>query len=129
VSDARWPVSIKGVVPSAGRALLLANERSEWELPGGRLEPDEDPETCLRREIEEETGLTVEVDRLLDTWVYPVLPERRVLIVTFACRSVPHGSEPMVSDEHLGARWATVDECRELPLPDGYLRSITTVLG
>ena len=35
-----WPVSVKGVaVDSSRRVLLLKNEREEWELPGGRLEP------------------------------------------------------------------------------------------
>jgi hypothetical protein len=36
---ARYPVSIKGVVFIDGRVVLLQNERDEWELPGGRLEP------------------------------------------------------------------------------------------
>ena len=46
-----FPVSIKGVLVEAGRVALLENERDEWELPGGRLEPGEAPETCLAREF------------------------------------------------------------------------------
>jgi hypothetical protein len=33
-------VSVKGVIVRAGRVLLLKNERDEWELPGGRIEPE-----------------------------------------------------------------------------------------
>lgn len=33
-----FPVSIKGVVVSDDRVLLLKNDRDEWELPGGRIE-------------------------------------------------------------------------------------------
>jgi ADP-ribose pyrophosphatase YjhB (NUDIX family) len=51
-----YPVSVKGVVAHDGRVLLLKNDRSEWELPGGRLELGETPEECVAREIEEETG-------------------------------------------------------------------------
>jgi ADP-ribose pyrophosphatase YjhB (NUDIX family) len=51
-----FPVSIKGVLVEAGRVVLLENERDEWELPGGRLEPGEAPETCLVREFGEELG-------------------------------------------------------------------------
>jgi 8-oxo-dGTP pyrophosphatase MutT (NUDIX family) len=49
---ARFPVAIKGVVTIDGRICLLFNERDEWELPGGKLEPGESPQTCLAREID-----------------------------------------------------------------------------
>jgi len=51
-----FPVSIKGVLYEGGRVVLLENERGEWELPGGRLEP-ETPEGCLAREVGEELGI------------------------------------------------------------------------
>lgn len=33
-----FPVSIKGVLILDGKALLLKNERDEWDLPGGKIE-------------------------------------------------------------------------------------------
>ena len=51
-----FPVSIKGVLFERRQVVLLENERREWELPGGRLEPGEDPTTCLSREVAEESG-------------------------------------------------------------------------
>src|SRR6516164_7968692 len=81
-----FPVSIKGVLVEAGSVMLLENERDEWELPGGRLEPGEAPETCLVREFAEELGAGVEVARIIDCWLHEVLPQREVVI--FA-RSAP----------------------------------------
>ncbi|MGH8726480.1 MAG: NUDIX domain-containing protein, partial [Burkholderiales bacterium] len=54
-----FPVSIKGVVFRDDRAILLRNERDEWELPGGKLEPEEAPAECCAREILEELSITV----------------------------------------------------------------------
>lgn len=52
-----FPVSVKGVVVSLGRVLLLRNDRDEWELPGGRIEPGETPEQFVVREIAEGNAL------------------------------------------------------------------------
>ncbi len=127
-ADARWPVSIKGVVVADGHVLLLLNERDEWELPGGRLEPGETPEACVEREIDEETGLRVTAARLVDAWVYPVRPDRSVLIVTYRCQDLDlaDGRVPPLrtSGEHRAARWVPLDACHTNPMPAGYLRSI-----
>jgi 8-oxo-dGTP pyrophosphatase MutT (NUDIX family) len=94
-----FPVSIKGVLVEAGRVVLLENERDEWELPGGCLEPGEAPEDCLVREFAEELGVVVEVARIIDCWVFEVLPQREVVIVTYGLKRRSQG-ELRLSDEH-----------------------------
>ncbi|MEV0716756.1 NUDIX hydrolase [Asanoa sp. NPDC050611] len=49
------------VLDDADRVLLVWRHRFilnrwVWELPGGYLDPDEDPRVCASREVEEETG-------------------------------------------------------------------------
>ena len=39
-----------------------------WELPGGLLDPGEDPEVCCRRELYEETGVHATSVRSLGGW-------------------------------------------------------------
>jgi 8-oxo-dGTP diphosphatase len=52
-----------------GRVLLVRSAESQlWTLPGGLLEPDERPEDAAEREVEEESGLRVEVGRVLDVF-------------------------------------------------------------
>jgi 8-oxo-dGTP pyrophosphatase MutT (NUDIX family) len=120
-SGPRFPVSVKGVVFLGERVVLLENERAEWELPGGRLEPGEDPEDCLRREIREELAIAVEVARILDCWRYAVAGGE-VVIVTYGCRT--DAREVAHSDEHAAVGLFTVDEVAALPMPEGYRRSI-----
>ncbi|MEM7325314.1 MAG: NUDIX hydrolase [Actinomycetota bacterium] len=125
-----WPVSIKGVVRSADRVLLAYNDRDEWELPGGRLEGNEQPEETVVREVAEESGVIVTAGRLLITWVQPVDPlgAKRVLIVCFDC---PVGSAPapIASDEHRDVRWWSRSGLSSINLPIGYRRAIDTAYG
>jgi len=118
-----FPVSVKGVCVRDGRVLLLRNEREEWELPGGKLEPGEDPSTCVAREITEETGWTVRVGPILDSWQYHVRDGLDVLIVTYGC-FVDTDAPVTVSPEHKEAALFTRDETATLPMPDGYRRSL-----
>ena len=119
----RFPVSVKGVVIRSGRVILLENERGEWELPGGKLEPHETPEGCVTREIEEELQLRVTASRLLDSWVYTITDDVRVLIVTYGC-SEREEREPRVSDEHKQLRWFPLADVDSLEMPAGYKASI-----
>jgi 8-oxo-dGTP pyrophosphatase MutT (NUDIX family) len=49
-----------------GRFLIeKPNYRDHWLLPGGGVDPGEDPRECARREVLEELGLQIEVGRLL----------------------------------------------------------------
>lgn len=121
-----WPVSVKGVVlDSRRRLLLLRNERDEWELPGGRLEHDEDPAKCVVREIREESGWVVSAKQLLDAWVYEPIPLRRVLIITFGC-TLLRNTVPALSNEHSDVGLFTEAEADSLSMPEGYKNSIRT---
>jgi 8-oxo-dGTP diphosphatase len=56
------------VMDDDGRILLAHwNEkgRSGWTMPGGGLEPGEDPQEAVRREVREETGYKVSVGQIL----------------------------------------------------------------
>lgn len=55
-----YRVSVKGIVIDDQNRILLARESDgTWDMLGGGLDHDENPITCLKREIQEETGLTV----------------------------------------------------------------------
>ena len=47
--------------------------------------------TCLAREIAEELGIEVGGGAILNSWVYEVLPQREVLIVTYGVRRAGPG--------------------------------------
>jgi 8-oxo-dGTP pyrophosphatase MutT (NUDIX family) len=119
-----FPVSIKGVLLEAGHVVLLENERSEWELPGGRLEAGEDPAICLAREFAEELGIKVAVKTILDSWVYEVSPVQHVVIVTYGAERVDQ--TPLRVSEHFRLGSFSIGEIDGLAMPEGYRRSIRT---
>ena len=121
------PVSVKGVLIHQDRVLLLLNERDEWDLPGGRPDPGEDHRAALKREVQEEAGLTIEVGEALGDYLFEVLPGRFVRILPFVCRLIG-GSDVVLSHEHLETRWLLLAELGERihgrSLPAGYLGAI-----
>lgn len=121
-------VSIKGIVEKEGKILLLQNERDEWELPGGGIELKETPEECVIREIQEEVNIHCKVTKIVDSWVYEVLPERYVIIVTYFCEPLRANLEEIkISHEHSDLRWVPLEEIETINMPEGYKRSIRLV--
>jgi ADP-ribose pyrophosphatase YjhB (NUDIX family) len=64
------PKPVTATVVPFHSGLVLVKRKFEpyvddWCLPGGFIEAREDPQESAIREVQEETGLTVEIDRLL----------------------------------------------------------------
>jgi 8-oxo-dGTP diphosphatase len=80
-----------------------------WEPPGGIVELDETIEDAVRREVEEETGARVEVERL--TGVYKNMA-RGIVALVFRCRLL---STPVAqSDEARRVEWQDLERIPEL---------------
>lgn len=117
------PVSVKAVISWRGRLPLLRNERDEWELPGGKLEPGEDPASCLEREIHEELGWRTTVGEPFHAWVYKVFPHRHVFVVTYLA-AYDGDAAPAFSHEHKELVLVRPDEVPDLVMPDGYRTAV-----
>ena len=117
------PVSLKAVISWRGRLPLLRNERDEWELPGGKLEPDEEPAACLAREIREELAWDADVGEPFHTWVYRVFPDRHVFVLTFLA-AYDGDAAPVFSHEHKELALVTPDEANGLAMPEEYRTAI-----
>ena len=95
-----------------------------WEFPGGKVEPEENPEDAVVRECQEEIGVRVEVVDILEV-AYHRYREKDVLLLFYDCRGEgPHGLEQRV--EHLGVAdhaWVAPRDLEryELPPPDQRL--------
>lgn len=93
--------------------LLLQRPAGTWEPPAGRLNAGEGFAEGAVRELHEETGLLAAPELILATWVGDAPSGRRLAAVTYAGRADDAAVD--LSDEHLGFRWATLEEWLELP--------------
>lgn len=118
-----FPVSIKGVLIIDGKALLLKNERNEWDLPGGRIELGETPENCLVRELQEEASVDVKIKEIIDSYLFEVIPRKHVFIVTYGC-SLKGDFSPKISHEHEEIGLHSINDLQHINIPGGYARSI-----
>lgn len=118
-------VSVAGiVVNSAGQVLVIQRrDNGHWEPPGGVLELDEQFEEGVRREVMEETGMNVRVERL--TGVYKNLT---IGVVALVFRCVPLDTADPDSIEAVAVRWANLDEIPKLMTP-AYAVRITDAFG
>lgn len=102
---------VKGVIINEEKVLILKRSEDEevgggtWENVGGKIEFGEELETALMREIMEETGLDVRVERILYATTFKTSPTRQIVLLTYLCTT--DGKEISISTEHMDYLWAT----------------------
>ncbi|MBI2355426.1 MAG: (deoxy)nucleoside triphosphate pyrophosphohydrolase [Deltaproteobacteria bacterium] len=112
--------------------LVLAAQRSaamslplKWEFPGGKIDPGESPEDCMRRELLEELGVHVRVGKGLP----PTSHRYTKLTVTLYPYICAIESGEIVLHEHAAIAWLAPEELHaldwaeaDLPVIEAYLR-------
>ncbi len=105
------------------RAAPFQSGSQKWDIPGGRIEPEESLEAALRREVQEETSLTLEsVDRLLAAQdIFVAAAPVHVVRLTYVGTA---SGEVTISDEHDDYVWMSKEEILAEPHVDSYLREV-----
>jgi 8-oxo-dGTP diphosphatase len=96
--------------PSARLLLVLrANDpgRGLWSVPGGRVEPGEADDVAVRREVAEETELTVTVGELCGVVERPT-PTGVFVIYDYLC--TPVGGTAVAGSDAAALRWVDAAE-------------------
>jgi ADP-ribose pyrophosphatase YjhB (NUDIX family) len=88
-------------------------ERGLWSIPGGKVEPGEDDQTAVAREVAEETGLTVVVGGLVGQVERPGPRGRLYVIRDYEATAV--GGTLTAGDDASDARFVTRTEIANLP--------------
>jgi ADP-ribose pyrophosphatase YjhB (NUDIX family) len=111
----RQPLVVHQAVVLSDRGVLLSvrSDLRGWELPGGRAESGESGEEAIRREILEETGVEVVVDRLIGSYYRRGFRPHTARV--YCCRAT--GGAPSPSSETPVVRWFPVDAIPDTLFP------------
>ena len=126
----RTVVVAAAVIVEAGRVLLTqrkagAHLAGMWEFPGGKVESGEDPRDALRRELEEELGITTSVGEIVDVAFHRYDDaDKAVLLLFFEATRTTDSSAPRALDV-AAFTWATADEL----LPERFPPADVAVLA
>ncbi|WP_245321819.1 NUDIX domain-containing protein [Bradyrhizobium sp. LTSPM299] len=119
----RPQLAVSGVIFRDGKVLLVRRARSPgkgfYSLPGGRVEFGESLHTALHREVDEETGLRIDILGLAG-WreVLPTGPGAgHYLIMSFAARWASR--EVVLNDEHDDFKWLAPEAIGDLKVTGG----------
>jgi len=124
------PLIVTAAVIRNGASVLITRRpegkphAGMWEFPGGKLDGNETPRDCLRREILEELDLEVVVGDILEAAYYRY-DWGPVLILAFECRPLVGEIRNLQVAEH---RWVALEKLSSFALLPADYPIIETLL-
>jgi 8-oxo-dGTP diphosphatase len=99
------------IIQKADKILIARRKKGDpleyqWELPGGKIEPGETPEECLKRELYEEFGIETEIKNFFCSSKYDY-PHVSIELLAFFAH---HLSGELKPTDHDRVQWARISE-------------------
>lgn len=109
------------IVRNDGKFLITHRVTSDdhspnvYDLPGGSIEVGEEIVDALKREVKEETGLIVKVDKPLFVFSFMSGPLRHQFQIIYECEYTS-GEVKLNPDEHDSYMWVNIIKLKNLPM-------------
>ena len=109
--------------------LLLKRSNTEthsgiWGIPGGKLEPAENPFEGLKREVAEETALEIEILNPLRVHHFKNQEGRTITLISFYCTYA--GGKVNLNEEHDEFKWVSVEDALK-EVPEYYVEDLNAL--
>jgi 8-oxo-dGTP diphosphatase len=137
-AEGHFLVAVGAIIEYVPTRQILLLKRAEhatflpgiWEDIGGRIKQFEEPEHALRREVQEESGLEIEIVRPINVFhLYHGEPSasNEMIIVTYWCQS--HSERVVLSQEHSAYRWLSPEDALQLVEHEGVQSDIEAYMA
>jgi len=113
---------VKGIVRKDDHILVLVKQNGTLDLPGGRIENGETVKSALQREINEETGLKVEIHDPVEEWSFHKTPNQLIKGITLECDYL--GGKVKLCGEHKRYFWAAIDGIKRLNFTRNFFKNL-----
>ena len=113
---------VKGIVRKNDHILVLVKPNGTLDLPGGRVEKGETIKSALRREINEETGLKVEINNPVEEWSFYKTPNHLIKGITLECAYLE--GKVKLCGEHKRYFWVAIESIKRLNFNRNFLKDL-----
>lgn len=115
--------AVKAVIRNANGEILFLRRHKQregvtnWDLPGGLVESDEEEISALEREVEEEVRKKITIGRQLGQWSFHrALDDKMVNVQNY--EGFLADEDILLSDEHDEAKWIPESDLASISLKD-----------
>ena len=124
--------AIKAIILKDGKVLIMKRSMKEdhaqgsWDIPGGKIDFGENPIDCLNREVMEESGLEVEIIKLMRVWSFLKNPQTQIIGITMLCKY--KSGEVKLSEEHTDFKWIEPKEINDYDALYGVKKDVLSAI-
>jgi len=118
------------IIEDKGKYLITQRPKDvhnaeRWEFPGGKVDFGEDPRYALVREIEEEIGIKIEADDILELSSHVYDEKKHIVLVACLCKYV---SGKVKKKEIKDFKWVKPDKMMDFDMTEADLPFIKRLL-
>ena len=118
------------IIERDGKFLIAKRKKGKylehkWELPGGKVEPNETPETCLARELKEEFDIVAEINNFISESVFDY-GDKKIRLLGYRAKYISGDFKLNAHDE---IRWISKDEFSNFDFAEADIPIMAAIAG
>ena len=111
-------IEVTAAILEEGNKIMIARRAhgkhlaGHWEFPGGKIEPQETPESCLSRELKEEFEIEASIENYIGESIFEY-PDKTIKLLAYTGEII---SGEMKLNDHDKIEWIHLEEINKYKL-------------